>query len=280
MPVASFWRWIIGSALCAAASIVKRSPTRAVVSSNNCPWLAGVVESDCCMKNKALNAAILAVALCTDQALAGQLQTVIYDNFDDGNYDGWIVGGAYAMPYTAPDIVPSDQGFAIAGKAPTDSTWIYYPLSFTAVELSISFRAKSAPGWPNYSSVPLWYSPVPMAYQLMDYGEFDRLDLWRYQGAVDEVSLPLNGEAAVWHVYTATRDAQGWWSLSIDGQVQAANVVQDNRWMSFDSVGLGVASAGSLIDWVEVRAVPVPEPATLTLLGLVGLLLIIRRTRN
>ena len=219
----------------------------------------------------------IVVSLCLHQTASGELQTILYDNFDDGNFNGWTVGSPTGGIITNPVVVPFEQGFALTGITPSSGagpwTTLYVPLSFDSMELSISFRAVSAAGWPNQSTVMLYNTGIPEAhgfanYTLMDYGENDRLDLWRNNGYNETTLYSLGGQSHAWHVYTASRDAQGWWSLGIDGQVQYPNVVQDGRWTSFEGIYVNVASPGSQIDWVSVQAVPVPGALLLGALGL------------
>jgi len=55
-----------------------------------------------------------------------------------------------------------------------------------------------------------------------------------------------------WHDFAWSRDSNGWWSLSIDGQIQAANFYQDNQLTSFDKVGLHILRNQSEIEWVRI----------------------------
>lgn len=218
----------------------------------------------------------IVVSLCLHQTASGELQTILYDDFQNGNFSSWTVGSPNSFSGTtvAPAVVPSDQDYAIAGVGPANpSGSLYIPLAFTSMELSISFRAKSAAGWPNHADIILYNTQILETngfanYRLMDYGENDRLDLWRNNGYNETTLYALGGQSHAWHVYTASRDAQGWWSLSIDGQVQYPNVVQDGRWTSFEGICVDVASFGSQIDWVSVQAVPVPGALLLGALGL------------
>lgn len=61
----------------------------------------------------------------------------------------------------------------------------------------------------------------------------------------------------MWHDFAWTRDVDGWWSLSIDGQEVWHNFCQDNRLTSFDPIGIHVLRNQSEIEWVRIS---VSEP--------------------
>ncbi len=89
--------------------------------------------------------AILSV-LCPTMGL-GELSVALYDNFDDGNYDGWTVGNHCLSPIVIPpSVVSSPQGSAIAGIWPQVAA-ITHGLSVTdAMEVSFEMRATSGGG--------------------------------------------------------------------------------------------------------------------------------------
>lgn len=79
------------------------------------------------------------------------LPVLFFDNFDDGNFDGW--SATYPTtgdPATPPDVVPSPQGYSLRGVGsgyypPDDpglTVLLSHPVSLNNVgELSIEFRA-------------------------------------------------------------------------------------------------------------------------------------------
>jgi len=215
------------------------------------------------------------------------MPVVFYDNFDDGNYDGWTVKRATDpnAPVFSPDVVASPEGYAIRGVGsgygqPCLDSCIAHPLSLPrATELKIEMRAKSGPQWPNCARINLLSSGD--SYGVVDYGEGNRFaGFYANVGADDVEALRygIGNRAYEWHDFAWTRDSTGWWSLSIDGQVEAGNFYRDDRLSSFDQVGISLLRNQSEIDWVRVSAVP--EPATMSLLILGGLGVLARRRKR
>ncbi len=207
------------------------------------------------------------VLLCSSASWA-DWNEVFYDDFDDGEYDGWTVTNWKGETRPAPDVVPSPEGYSLRGVGSGYSTpppvdaWISHPVSISDVtEMKIEMRAKSGPQWPNRAAVYLVSSSD--CYVFDDYGEAgenETADLQFYiNGLWDFLHrYPIGSRAFEWHTFAWTRDANGWWSLSIDGQVEAANFGQDNRLTSFDRVGIMVMRNQSEIEWVRISAVTEP----------------------
>ena len=211
------------------------------------------------------------VLVCSSASWA-DWNEVFFDDFDDGDYDGWTVTNWKGEPRPAPDVVPSPEGYSLRGVGSGYSTpppvdaWISHPVSISDVtELKIEMRAKSGPQWPNRAAVYLVSSSD--YYGVDDYGEAgenETADLYFYiNGLWDFLHrYPIGSRAFEWHTFAWTRDANGWWSLSIDGQVEAANFCQDNRLTSFDRVGIMVMRNQSEIEWVRISVGETEPPET------------------
>ncbi|MCX6832688.1 MAG: hypothetical protein NT028_11270, partial [candidate division Zixibacteria bacterium] len=197
------------------------------------------------------------------------LPVLFYDNFDDGNFDGWSpTYPTTGDPATPPDVVPSPQGYSLRGVGsgyyPTDdpglTVLLSHPVSLNNVgKLSIEFRAKSGPQWPNQAQV--WLVSGNNVYIVHDYGESNRRADWliSVNGQTQhEFNYSIGNLAYEWHDFAWTRDGNGWWSLSIDGQIQAANFYQDNQLTSFDKVGMHIVRNQSEIEWVRISGVATP----------------------
>jgi len=195
----------------------------------------------------------------------GQTKVLLYDDFDDGEYDGWTVTNWKGEPRPAPDVVPSPEGYSLRGVGSGYSTpppvdaWISHPVSISDVtELKIEMRAKSGPQWPNQAAVYLTSSSD--YYAVDDFGEAgenETADLQRYVNG-SHVWLhryPIGSRAFEWHDFAWTRDSDGWWSLSIDGNVEAANFYRDNQLTSFDRVGIMLMRNQSEIEWVRISGI-------------------------
>jgi hypothetical protein len=200
--------------------------------------------------------------VCPGMSRAG-LPVLFYDNFDDGNFDGWSpTYPTTGDPATPPDVVPSPQGYSLrgigSGYYPTDdpglTVLLSHPVSLSNVgELSIEFRAKSGPQWPNQAQV--WLVSGKDCYLVIDYGESNKRADWliSVNGQTQHYfSYSIGNLAYEWHDFAWTRNADGWWSLSIDGQIQAANFYQDNQLTSFDKVGMHIVRNQSEIEWVRI----------------------------
>jgi hypothetical protein len=191
------------------------------------------------------------------------LPVLFFDNFDDGNFDGWSpTYPTTGDPATPPDVVPSPQGYSLRGVGsgyypPDDpglTVLLSHPVSLNNVgELAIEFRAKSGPQWPNQAQV--WLVSGNNIYIVHDYGESNRRADWliSVNGQTQhEFNYSIGNLAYEWHDFAWSRDGNGWWSLSIDGQTQAANFYQDNQLTSFDKVGMHIVRNQSEIEWVRI----------------------------
>jgi len=54
-------------------------------------------------------------------------QTAFYDDFADGDYDGWTVASPVHPDPVAPRVVDSPSDHAIAGAANTDPVFLFHP---------------------------------------------------------------------------------------------------------------------------------------------------------
>ena len=223
--------------------------------------------------NIGLVLAILTV-VCPKMSMA-YMSELFYDDFDDGNYDGWSLTNPYSgNPSNPPVVVFSPEGYSLGGVGSGYggdgglNVFITHPLSLNNIgELSIEMRAKSGTQWPNSVTTSLhgegnWYRG-------MDYGESNqKADFGSYVNGVEYMYRhPIN--ASPWRDFAWTRDADGWWSLSIDGLVEAANFRQDNQLTSFDRIGIELLRNQSEIEWVRISGNVVPVPGAF-LLGSIG----------
>ena len=190
---------------------------------------------------------------------------VLFENFDDGNFDGWIVHDPLnpgRVPLT-PAIVSSPEGYSIRGvgsgySASGEAAYLVRPFTVSdADELAIEMRAKSGPEWPNHSFAMMCSGEDH--YRAMVYGEANR---WAYfsldiGGLYVDAVHDIGQRAYEWHTYKWSRDAQGLWSVAIDGVTEAANFLQDSRLTSFDSIALAVVRDQSEIEWVRISTDPV-----------------------
>ena len=209
--------------------------------------------------------ALVAFILLCPSMSWGDWSVLLFDDFDDGDYDGWsATQPETGEPVTPPDVVSSPEGYSLRGvgsgysQDPGSYVWLTYPLLISnAGELKIEMRAKSGPQWPNSA----WVYLISGAdkYYFGDYGEGNQ---WaQFCSSVNSQNYyynhPIN--ANVWHDFAWTRDADGWWSLSMDGQVEAPNFHQDNQLTSFEPIGVQVFRNQSEIEWVRISG-GVSEP--------------------
>ena len=188
---------------------------------------------------------------------------VFEDDFDDGNFDGWLVQHPFSpsSPASSPDVVPSPQGYSLrgvgSGYTPDSglNVFLTHPITITAPgSLCVEMRAKSGPELPN--SAQLYLGHATDFYLGMDYGEGNTLaQFTSLVGGHEELhQYHIGCRAYEWHTFSWCRDLSGWWSLSIDGVVEAANFMQDSQLTSFDKVGIHVLRNQSEIEWVRIRA--------------------------
>ena len=203
---------------------------------------------------------LLVFALLCQGISWASLPILFFDNFDDGNFDGWSpTYPTTGDPATPPDVVSSPEGYSLRGVGsgysndPGLTVLLSHPVSLNNVgELAVEFRAKSGPQWPNQAQV--WLVSGKNLYRVLDYGESNKFVDWTsyVNGQDHNFSYSIGNRAYEWHDFAWSRDGNGWWSLSIDGQIQAANFYQDNQLTSFDKVGLHIVRNQSEIEWVRI----------------------------
>ena len=203
---------------------------------------------------------LLVFALLCQGISWASLPILFFDNFDDGNFDGWSpTYPTTGDPATPPDVVSSPEGYSLRGVGsgysndPGLTVLLSHPVSLNNVgELAVEFRAKSGPQWPNQAQV--WLVSGKNLYRVLDYGESNKFVDWTsyVNGQDHNFSYSIGNLAYEWHDFAWSRDGNGWWSLSIDGQIQAANFYQDNQLTSFDKVGLHIVRNQSEIEWVRI----------------------------
>ncbi len=216
--------------------------------------------------------------MAVSQAMAGPLPNVVlYDNFDDGNYldDGWSVTDPRGISTPAAPTIASisQENYAVAANGYGEAM-IFHPIAVNSTPVRVEMRARST------RVTEVWLCNGTDFYQMMDYGEFDDVRMAiHYQGSEIEYlrdSIPDDPDG--WHLFEFSRDAQGWWSFSLDSVMFAEDFANETSMTSFDGVAFMLRPFGrnetSAIDWVRVS---IPEPATLLLLALGGLALIRRR---
>ena len=231
---------------------------------------------------------LFGIMLSISQASATpcDLQELLSDDFEDG-YDDWTVGTLYGWledRVQAPLLVPSPQGQAIGsqGSPGWDGVHIYQALPPNDGNcFKLEYNAKSAAGGYRSVQISLWEGD--QNYEFWDYGEANqRAQMLYFPGpgnSFEEIMRhPLGQAAFEWHTFTWERDADGWWSLGIDGQPAATNFAQDTRLTSFEYVQVMMqAGSGSAVDWVSFSAVPEPSAFILAVFGFLGLLAFRRR---
>lgn len=226
--------------------------------------------------------------LVVSQAVADPLSNVVlYDNFSDGNFDGWTIGSIInpdADYIIAPDIVASPEDYSIRGVGsgyanPVYNGVITHTLPNTIMtELKIEMRAKSGAQWPN--SVWIYLISGNDRYSFSDYGESNQsADFLSFIAGQDYLyRVDIGSLAHEWHDFAWTRDANGWWSFSLDnGLIEVSNFHQDVQLTSFDHIEISLLRNQSEIEWVRLS---VPEPATISLLVIGGLTLLKRRRKS
>jgi len=196
----------------------------------------------------------------------GDWSVLLFDDFDDGDFNGWsVTHPATGEPTTPPDVVSSPEGYSLRGvgsgysQDPGLNVWLTYPLLISnAGELKMEMRAKSGPQWPNSASLFLPSGHGRLYYVTVS-GEAHQYAQFAYAINGDEQLYPHSISASAWHDLAWTRDADGWWSLSIDSQEVWHNFCQDNRLTSFDRMGIEVLRNQSEIEWVRISSVSEPN---------------------
>ncbi|MDP6453464.1 MAG: PEP-CTERM sorting domain-containing protein [SAR202 cluster bacterium] len=220
-------------------------------------------------------------------AAEAELPELFYDDFDDGDFNGWEVKNAYDAGggFVAPVVVVSPEGYAVQGVGsgyggPTDQgSHIAHSLTISNMrELRIEMRAKTGSG-PNHVTVPL-VSGFNTYYAGRIFGQADKTaDYLSYIDSQDNRYRHSIGDSVFeWHTYAWTRDTDWWWSLSIDDVVIAPDFHQDDQLTSFYQIGIELLKEQSQIEWVRISGIP--EPTTLSLLALGGLAVLRRRKRR
>ena len=194
------------------------------------------------------------------------------DNFDDDNYNGWSVIDRAGNPAEAPDVVSSPEGYSLRGvgsgysQSPGLNVYLSQSFSVDGVgELEIEMRARSGSQWPNSATIFL-ESGNDMYYVTVSGEGHNYAQFASAIGGVDELYPYSFGDVGNWHDYAWSRDADGWWSLSIDGSEVWHDFRQDNRLTSFDTVGLHLLRNQSEIE--SVRITPAPGAFLLAAIGL------------
>ncbi|MFG0252681.1 MAG: hypothetical protein ACF8NJ_07415 [Phycisphaerales bacterium JB038] len=213
------------------------------------------------------------------------LPELFFDDFDDGDYDGWVADSPYHPVWSPPAVLPSPEGYAIwgvgSGYGQDDGllTSISYPLNLQNVqELAIEMRTITGSGWPS-SSNALLYSGLDY-YSGLHWGEGNtRADFLIMEGGSDALILshPMGGDAYNWHDFRWERDADGWWSFYLDDSLIAANYYQHGTFTDFDWLELNPLRNEAAIEWVRIRGNVIPGPGGIALLPLASLVLARRR---
>ena len=193
-------------------------------------------------------------ASCTTRS---RPRVVLYDDFDDGNYDGWSVQDprGYNDPPASPRIVQiaSDpDNYAIAAKG-TGESQVFYPVTIDdGLQVCVEMRAKAT------RTTAVWLCRGVDFYQMQNYGERD----WAYMNKhVDNaeanlVTHHIATDPEEFHLLAFSRDREGWWSLTLDGILVKKNFARDTSLTSFDGVSLMLRpmgmDEGAMIDWVRV----------------------------
>lgn len=201
----------------------------------------------------------------------GDLPILFFDDFDDENYDGWsLTSPTSGNPTNPPDVVPSPQGYSLRGvgsgysQDPGLNVGLTHPFSVTNVsEIKIEMRAKSGPQWPN--QVVVYIVSGSDYYYVRDYGELgenETADWYSWvDGSEQNYRKYIGSQSFEWHDFAWTRDADGWWSLSMDDVVVWENFGQDNQLTSFDKIGIHLLRNQSEIEWVRISGISEPIEA-------------------
>ncbi len=224
---------------------------------------------------------LASVALATmllSGAAHADLPELFFDDFDDGNYDGWVVDSPYYSVWGAPAVAPSPQGYAIRGVGQGYGqddglhTHISHELNLQNVaELAIEMRAITGPGWPSSVNLYLWHGEDQ--YRGTDFGESNTRAEFHILEGSDHFShtYPMGPDAYEWHDFRWERDADGWWSFYLDGALAVADYVQHDAFASFEWINLQPLRNEAAIEWVRLRGNVIPSPGSIALLSLATL---------
>ncbi|MFG0252682.1 MAG: hypothetical protein ACF8NJ_07420 [Phycisphaerales bacterium JB038] len=229
-------------------------------------------------------ASIALTTLLLGSAAQADLPELFYDDFDDGNYDGWVADSPHYPVWGAPAVAPSPEGFAIwgvgSGYGQDDGlhTHISHSLDLQNVaELAIEMRAITGPGWPSSVNLYLWHGEDQ--YRGTDFGESNtRAEFHILEGADYSVyPYPIGPDIYDWHDFRWERDADGWWSFYLDGTLAMADYVQHDAFTSFEWINLQPLRNEAAIEWVRIRGNVIPGPGGVSLLALIPLAVVSRR---
>jgi hypothetical protein len=132
----------------------------------------------------------------------------------------------------------------------------------------LSFEMRTTSGGDIDCSLVVWNKfeyPMGHYYQGLSY-QGSALFALREAGGVERVYSYGGGSLTGWHDFRWARDAEGWWSLYLDGVNVYPDFAQDLRLTSFISADIGTPNAQ--VEWVRLTAGVIPAPAALVLGGI------------
>ena len=193
------------------------------------------------------------------------LRVLLFEDFDDGDFDGWFVQHPYSPSARSltPNIVSSPEGYSIRGvgsgySSSGEAAYLTRRVTMNNIgELVVEMRAKSGPSWPNMATI--WLLNGKQWYKTMDYGERSKAAVLQVNlgaGEQDPGRYSIGRRAYEWHTFSWHRDATGWWSFSLDGQVKSKRFWHDTTLDSFNKVTLEVTRKQSEIEWVRISGRP------------------------
>ncbi len=198
---------------------------------------------------------------------------LFYDDFDDADFAGWsAVDPLTGAPTAAPDVVASPEGFALRGigsgygQDPALTAMLTRDLPTGNLgELRIEMRAKAGPDRPNAAQVQLlngseYYTGIDNAMDGWDPNDKADWNSW-VDRIAQQYSYGIANPPGAWHDFAWVRDAEGQWSLFIDGQLKAAGFRMDNQLRSFTKVALSLLRNQSEIEWIAISGNTLPPGA-------------------